>query len=73
MTVICPTVIPREGWNAVPPNVTDIVKLKLPMPEVTLGQTNRVVRPTYEACKEELIRIQRAHMNDDEWADIGMK
>ena len=73
MSSDCPPIVPRAGWNATQPNMAGIKYLGLPTPHITLGQTATSEVRTFEECKIQVKSIQNWHMNDNKWADIGIK
>lgn len=66
----CPVIISRKEWKAVKPN--SVRKLaENPAPFIVIHHSATPFCNSKESCTKQVQNIQRYHMEDQKWEDIG--
>ncbi|XP_033914054.3 peptidoglycan recognition protein 5 [Acipenser ruthenus] len=65
----CPPVVPRSEWGARPPRLSE--SMQVPAALAVIHHTAMPLGHTHSACCVQLRNIQRLHMDERGWNDIG--
>ncbi|CAF2385335.1 unnamed protein product [Rotaria sp. Silwood2] len=65
----CPKIIPRASWNAKNPKGQTL--LITPVPFVVIHDTISPTCKTHHECVKQIRGIQKYHMDEKNWSDIG--